>query len=145
MLKIGAQTNIFNKFQVHSRTMIQEKDIESEGSEYIILYVGLGMAAIGLVISFVGLGDKGFKTLELRLVGPSLLGCGLSLAFLQVLYCTLPATCRRCCVSKLQAENNTSNDKIMIDDGSKNSFQGNGASQQFGTLQLSLTRDYFTA
>ena len=76
--------------------MIQEKDIESGGSKYIMLYVGLGMAAIGLVISFVGLGDKGFKTLELRLVGPSLLGCGLFLAFLQVLYCTLPACGKTC-------------------------------------------------
>ena len=54
--------------------MIQEKDIESGGREYIMLYVGLGMAAIGLVISFVGLGDKGFKTIKLRLVVPSLLG-----------------------------------------------------------------------
>ena len=86
--------------------MIQEKDIESGGSEYIMLYVGLGMAAIGLVIFFVGLGDKGFKTIELRLVGPSLLGCGLFLAFLQVLYCTLPAAGRSCCASKHQAGNN---------------------------------------
>jgi hypothetical protein len=48
------------------------------------------MVAIGLVITVVGLGDKGFKTIELKLVGPSLVGCGLFLAFLQVLYCTLP-------------------------------------------------------
>ena len=111
--------------------MIQEKGIESGGSEYIMLYVGLGMAAIGLVISFVGLGDKGFKTIELRLVGPSLLGCGLFLAFLQVLYCTLPAACTRCCASKHQAGN----------DYRKNSCHRNVAVQQLDTLQLSLNRD----
>jgi hypothetical protein len=84
------------QFQGHSKIIFQEKDIESGGSEYIMLYVGLGMAAIGLVISFVGLGDKGFKTIELRLVGPSLLGCGWFLPFLQVLYCTLSGACKTC-------------------------------------------------
>ena len=121
--------------------MIPEKDIESRGSKYIMLYVGLGMAAIGLVISFVGLGDKGFKTIELRLVGPSLLGCGLSLAFLQVLYCTLPAAGITCCASKLQAVNNISNAKMMIEDDRKNSCHINGAVQQLDTLQLRLNRD----
>lgn len=38
------------------------------------LYVGLGSIAIGLVIAFVGTGEKGFKTVELRLIGPSLIG-----------------------------------------------------------------------
>lgn len=38
------------------------------------LYVGLGTIAIGLVIAFVGTGEKGFKTVELRLIGPSLIG-----------------------------------------------------------------------
>lgn len=38
------------------------------------LYVGLGTVAIGLVIAFVGTGEKGFKTTELRLIGPSLIG-----------------------------------------------------------------------
>lgn len=38
------------------------------------LYVGLGTVAIGLVIAFVGTGEKGFKTVELRLIGPSLIG-----------------------------------------------------------------------
>ena len=41
------------------------------------------MVAVGLVITFVGLGDKGFKTLELQLVGPSLIGCGFVFAILQ--------------------------------------------------------------
>lgn len=38
------------------------------------LYVGLGTVALGLVIVFVGTGEKGFKTVELRLIGPSLIG-----------------------------------------------------------------------
>lgn len=38
------------------------------------LYVGLGTVALGLVILFVGTGEKGFKTLELRMIGPSLIG-----------------------------------------------------------------------
>ena len=42
----------------------------------MVLYVGLGMISIGLVMTFVGLGDKGFRTLELKLIGPSLVGSG---------------------------------------------------------------------
>lgn len=34
------------------------------------LYIGLGTIALGLVIAFVGTGEKGFKTVELRLIGP---------------------------------------------------------------------------
>lgn len=39
-----------------------------------ILYFGLCTTAIGLIIAFVGTGEKGFKTGELRLIGPSLIG-----------------------------------------------------------------------
>lgn len=46
------------------------------------LYVGLGTVALGLVIAFVGTGEKGFKTVELRLIGPSLIGNAISLTFL---------------------------------------------------------------
>jgi len=42
----------------------------------VVLYIGLGLVCIGMVISFVGLGEKGFKTAELRLIGPSLLAAG---------------------------------------------------------------------
>lgn len=38
------------------------------------LYIGLGTASIGLIIAFVGTGEKGFKTNELRLIGPALIG-----------------------------------------------------------------------
>lgn len=68
---------------------------ESGGSANVILYVGLGMISVGLVITFVGLGEKGFKTLELKLIGPSLVGCGVFFTLLRVLFCTLPSCCRK--------------------------------------------------
>lgn len=34
------------------------------------LYIGFGTIALGLVTVFIGNGEKGFKTVELRLVGP---------------------------------------------------------------------------
>ena len=64
---------------------------EGSGSANVILYVGLGMVCIGLVITFVGIGDKGFQTLELKLIGPSLVGCGAFFALLRILFCTVPA------------------------------------------------------
>ena len=44
---------------------------------------------IGLLMTFVGLGDRGFKTMELKLVGPSLVGLGVFLAAFRVLLCTV--------------------------------------------------------
>ena len=63
-------------------------EFEAGGNANVILYVGLGMVAVGLVITFVGLGDKGFQTLELKLIGPTLTGIGLFFALLRVLFCT---------------------------------------------------------
>ncbi|CAG9857063.1 unnamed protein product [Phyllotreta striolata] len=60
-----------------------------------LLYVGLGTTAIGSVIFFVGTGDKGFKTLELRLIGPTLIACGLLCCLVRVLLCAVPSTCFR--------------------------------------------------
>ena len=51
-----------------------------------VLYTGLIMASVGLVITFVGLGEKGFQTIELKLIGPSMVGCGLILVFLRIIY-----------------------------------------------------------
>ena len=56
---------------------------EGSSSANVILYVGLGMVCIGLIITFVGIGDKGFQTLELKLIGPSLVGCGVFFALLR--------------------------------------------------------------
>ena len=42
-----------------------------------VLYAGLGLLVIGLVILLVGIGEKGYKTVELLLVGPILATVGL--------------------------------------------------------------------
>lgn len=60
-----------------------------------MLYVGLGTIAIGLVISFVGTGEKGFKTLELRLIGPTLIGSGILCCLVRVFLCVCPSRCFR--------------------------------------------------
>ncbi|KAM7351342.1 uncharacterized protein ACRADG_004238 [Cochliomyia hominivorax] len=57
------------------------------------LYVGLGTIALGLVIAFVGTGEKGFKTVELRLIGPSLIGLGFICCLLRILFCICPSHC----------------------------------------------------
>ena len=68
-----------------------DNSLENIESGNIILYIGLGMVAIGLVTTFVGGGGRGFKTLELKLVGLSLVACGLVLAVFRVLLCIVPA------------------------------------------------------
>ena len=65
-----------------------DENIESVKSDNNILFIGMGLFAIGLVTTFVGLGEKGFKTSELKLVGPCLAGCGIVLAALRVIMCT---------------------------------------------------------
>ena len=49
----------------------------------IFLYTGMGMMAIGLVLTVVGVGEKGFKTMEMKLLGPSLLVAGIVLSLLR--------------------------------------------------------------
>lgn len=58
-----------------------------------LLYVGLGTMAVGTIIAFVGTGEKGFKTLELRLIGPSLVAAGLLTVFLRIALCVCPFHC----------------------------------------------------
>ena len=48
------------------------------------------MFATGLVIMVTGLGDKGFQTIVLKMVGPSIMVCGGVLVCLSVLLCLLP-------------------------------------------------------
>lgn len=76
--------------------------IEGGGSADVILYVGLAMISLGLLITFLGLGEgtSGFKTMEMKLIGPSLVGCGVFFAVLRILFCTVPSFCRTifgCC------------------------------------------------
>ena len=70
----------------------QGGDLEADVN--VLLYVGLGMGAVGLVITFVGIGEKGFKSLQLKLVGPGLVGCGLVLTIIRILFCTVPSFIR---------------------------------------------------
>ena len=65
-------------------------DLTDGGVGNVILYCGLGMIAVGLVITVVGLGDKGFHSLELRLLGPIVVLSGLVLAIARILVCILP-------------------------------------------------------
>ena len=50
----------------------------------------MGMMAIGMVITVVGLGDKGFYSLELQLMGPIIIVCGGVLACVRILLCVVP-------------------------------------------------------
>ena len=40
------------------------------------LYTGLLIGSVGLLITFLGLGSRGFKTLEVKLLGPGLVVLG---------------------------------------------------------------------
>ncbi|KAK7573816.1 hypothetical protein V9T40_011007 [Parthenolecanium corni] len=61
----------------------------------MLLYIGLCAVALGLVIAFVGTGEKGFKTVQLRLIGPTMIGCGSFCCFLRILFCFCPTRCMR--------------------------------------------------
>ncbi|XP_072931812.1 uncharacterized protein [Epargyreus clarus] len=60
-----------------------------------LLYAGLATLAVGLVVYFVGTGDKGFKTPALRLVGPSLIVAGLLCCLLRIMFCIFAKPCCR--------------------------------------------------
>ena len=83
-----------------------EKDFRTGATANLILYLGLGLIAIGLVITTVGAGDKGFKTFELRVVGPSIVTCGFVFVVIRVLICTVtPDNCKCCtCLNKTEEE-----------------------------------------
>jgi len=101
-------------------------DLDNNGSSNIVLYIGLGMVAIGLVITFVGLGDKGFQTLELQLVGPSLVGCGFIFAILQILYCTFPSLGRSCCDQNEESDKLLREEEILEFKQIRENCHGNG-------------------
>ena len=46
------------------------------------------------------------RTLELKLVGPSLVACGAFFAFLRILFCTIPSCCKSCspCCKSAEAD-----------------------------------------
>ena len=102
-------------FQLHSIHPKRDDDLDDGGSGDMILYIGLGMMAVGLVITFVGLGDKGFKTLELKLIGPSLVGCGMFFALLRILYCTMPSYGKNCCGRNEEYEKLLKNEELLAE------------------------------
>ncbi|KAK2710448.1 hypothetical protein QYM36_011841, partial [Artemia franciscana] len=51
------------------------------------IYIGLAVAAIGIIISFVGLGDRSFRTEELRLIGPLMTALGFAIIFIRSVLC----------------------------------------------------------
>ena len=61
--------------------------MENVKTDNNILFIGLGLTAIGLVTMFTGLGDKGFMTLGLQLVGPGLVISGALLVVVRLLLC----------------------------------------------------------
>lgn len=65
----------------------------------IVLYVGFALTSIGLIMTFVSIGDRGIQTQELKLIGPSLIGSGLLFCLLRIFFCSLQASCN-CCDKK---------------------------------------------
>ncbi|XP_069936257.1 uncharacterized protein [Cherax quadricarinatus] len=43
------------------------------------------------------MGEHGFKSQELQLIGPSLIGCGFLFCLLRLFFCSTPACCTVCC------------------------------------------------
>ena len=76
-------------FQAPSPALRPATPVAGAGGDCLntLLYVGLGLVAVGLVITFVGLGEKGFRTVEFQLVGPGLVLGGLVMAVLRVVCC----------------------------------------------------------
>ncbi|KAF4519347.1 hypothetical protein B566_EDAN011353 [Ephemera danica] len=125
--------------------------VESSGAN-VVLYVGLGLVCVGLVISFVGLGEKGFKTAELRLIGPSLLAAGALFCLLRVLFCTCPAICCCCCPNerrrrrkrkkrrrKLRGEQvSSSDDEIIVNKQAKSILAGGSSVIGGGSVVLNV-------
>ena len=83
------------------------------------------MEPVGLLITFVGLGDKGFKTLELQLVGPSLIGCGFIFAIWQILFGTFPSFGKYCSDQNEESEKLLREEQLLEDFHIKNNCQTN--------------------
>ena len=83
--------------------------------------MGLGMVAIGLVILCMGLGEKGFKTVEMSLVGPGLVVGGLVLSCLRICCCFVGES-----LKDVDEEHEDGNiDKLEEQNKHRNGFQNN--------------------
>lgn len=74
--------------------------------------------AIGMVVSFVGIGEKGFKTLELRLIGPSLIAAGVLVVILRIALCVCPFHCLKY-KHKHKHKHKNSTNKLNSEDATK--------------------------
>ncbi|GAB6031168.1 hypothetical protein CHUAL_007972 [Chamberlinius hualienensis] len=78
----------------------------------VALYMGIGMFLVGLVITIVGVGESGFNTLELQLIGPCLTGMGIIVCVIRVLVCCCADKCNYCdqlVIEPVLEEKNTKN------------------------------------
>ncbi|XP_063381261.1 uncharacterized protein LOC134667781 [Cydia fagiglandana] len=98
-----------------------------------LLYAGLGTLAVGLVVYFVGTGDKGFKTPALRLVGPSLIIAGLACCLLRIAFCIFAKPCCR------RRTNYKESRRLSGGEGEEMPLAG-GASARAGPAQCSPAR-----
>ena len=134
-IKWMAQVCIYNPInvlpQVHPVQYQKFPSQKTTERESVILYIGIGLVAVGLVITFVGLGEKGFKSIELKLVGPSLVTCGVFFVFLQILYCTLPlSVCGNTNARKDEAEKLLMSEEMLRDIKLKPEAKHNGLEAQ---------------
>ena len=73
------------------RKIQHDANLDNVQSDNNILFIGMGLMSIGMLTTFVGLGDKGFKTSVLKLLGPCLVLFGTLLVVLRVLLCFVGA------------------------------------------------------
>ena len=74
----------------NSQSGLEDYETTSSKSD-VILWLGLAVLVTGTVISFIGLGEKGFRTRQLRLLGPILVCSGLSLCAIRIALCCADA------------------------------------------------------
>ena len=105
--------------------LYSDGDLERIESGNTLLFIGMGLVGIGLVTMVVGLGEKGFKTVGLMMLGPSLVTFGLLLVVFRVLLCTVGMGQER---------------KLKLDDGNYCNQGGKKKGQQNNHLVLKINK-----
>lgn len=106
-----------------------------------LLYIGLGTMCIGMIIAFVGTGEKGFKTIELRLIGPSLIGAGVMIIIFRVMLCVCPSKCLKFNKHKHKNSTNKLNSEDEGEDGARWKDQTECAKDGNGLPKRQTTTD----